>query len=535
MDSNQLLRSFRRALHTSRLYPIDGPVRGDTIRELHRVLAEGIGLRGDGLSISFLDEGAYVDGRLASPEGQTAGSALARSIFEQGVRELRFLPGLSPDELARLIDPLSRAIHGHLNPVDEDLSVLLWEADLRHIGYQLYEEQTPAEPSEPEVDAAFLIGPAYDDYVNPELAIGGTEFNDLLTRLGEDEKMGLLVSYRQEEEEEIPRKFGLLVLELLRQETDPEACPRLVQTLLEFLRALAHRGRFHHLAFFRAAVDPDRALGALERTSLETTSAWFRSPEFLYPLVDRACSSAQDQAAVLRLLSELPAVVLPDLLAHVLKTGPAPYGSPATLLLARLPREASVRLACFQDTRAEIRQAALEAAAGPEVVGSHGGEGAEEALYVREYLRDPDSRLRCTAVLALERMRSIGASSALCDALHDGESSVRLCAVRALGRRGDRAALDALLQVILSRDFDLRSPEEKQAIFLTAGQVAPAEFWPVLARTAERRALLTGRGGRRRADAALTALSLLGPSARTFLEGRWRRKRPDLLRRLDAA
>lgn len=532
MDSSHLLRLLRRALRASQLYPTEGPVHLDAVRELHAALLEAAGERTEGLAFSFLDEGLYIDGRPTAPEAEEKEISLARRMYQQGVRELRFLPELAVDELLRLLGPLSRAVHGLLDPVDEDLSLLLWEADLRHVGYQLYE--APAEETLPEAgDEALPQHPTYEEYIDRELAIGGTEVGALLTGLGEEEKLRILAGYRREEREEIPRKYAQLVLELLRGETDPAASQRILQNLLEFGRGLAQAGRFGLLGRVQAMVVQAQAVCSVEETALAQLRAWFGSGDLLIALLECPAASPEDHAAAVRLLRLTPAALFAELLARAAEQGDSCRMESA--LRARLQEDPSCRVACLGDPRAGVARAALEASVEGGSTAAAGAVAAEEVLRLRELLRDPDIAVRKRVVLALERAPVAGARAALCDALHDLLEEVRVAAAEALGRRSDRAALDPLLRILLSREFDEKSPEEKRAFFLAAGKVAPGEVWPVIARTAERRGWFPGRDGRERREAALFALSRMGPEARAFLEQRWAGRRPDLLRRLEAA
>lgn len=531
MDPIDLFRLFRRAVRASQLYPADGPVRQDAARALQQGMVQAIGSRIEGVSLSFLEEGVYVEGHPVKQEAEEGAVALARQVYEVGIRELRFLPGLGQGEILRFLDPLARALLGYLNPVDEDLSVLLWEADLRFIGYQLYEE--PPESQAPlDGPSSCASDPYFQEYVDEDLAIGGTEVHALLAKLDEQEKLGLLTRYRREEEEEIPRKYARLVLELLRSEADPAVSKQFLDGLLEFLLTLAAIGRFSLLDAIRALVDPARAVSSLEEAALLRIREWFERIPYVDHLLGTFPRSDADEAAAAGMLRSIPAAGVPDLLARALGMDPPPKRS-LSVVLDRLPVDPQARCACLRDGRPVIRRAALEAFLRESHVPSQ--DPSQDALLLREFMQDSEFQVRCRVVLALRGNSSPAARSALLNAMQDTHEEVRTSAAAALAVRGEKTALEPLLRVLLSRDFDHRSHAEKRAFFTAAGRLAPKEVWPVLARTVERRSWLSGRDLRERREAALEALTLLGPEAKAFLDRRWRERRPDLMRRLEAA
>ena len=58
--------------------------------------------------------------------------SLAFRLYRDGVRQLHFRPGFSPDELARLLEVLSIRYTG-VNQREEDVVTLLWKARFRHL------------------------------------------------------------------------------------------------------------------------------------------------------------------------------------------------------------------------------------------------------------------------------------------------------------------------------------------------------------------------------------------------------------------
>ncbi|HET7292989.1 MAG TPA: hypothetical protein VFM88_11225 [Vicinamibacteria bacterium] len=82
--------------------------------------------------------------------------SLAFRLYRDGVRQLSFRPGFSPDELARLLEVLSIRYTG-INQREEDVVTLLWKARFRHL------DVVSVEGIVPEDDAASGAAPAEPD------------------------------------------------------------------------------------------------------------------------------------------------------------------------------------------------------------------------------------------------------------------------------------------------------------------------------------------------------------------------------------
>jgi hypothetical protein len=89
-----------------------------------------------------------------------------------------------------------------------------------------------------------------------------------------------------------------------------------------------------------------------------------------------------------------------------------------------------------------------------ELLGWLGGPSDSSAL--RQALHDPDSSVRTAASASLARLGSSNAAQELCDlAVIDDDPEVRLAASRALGMLGDRSSILALVDRIESDEFDV--------------------------------------------------------------------------------
>ena len=527
MNSHQdLYLALRRALRSSLLYPEGSRARDESVERLNALLAQRLGSERDGVSVAFLDEGAYVDGAFIDPASEEDSQPVSRQVFGLGIRELRFLPGLEAHELRRLIDLLSRAIQGQLNPIDEDLAILLWESNLQHVGYLLYDHEGDdfdADNVDPVDIDPFAGDVPLNDYVDADIPIGGEQPASWVTQLTEAERLKLLGQYRREIEDEIPYKYGRLLLEILRVEIESEEVQRTSRALQEYLDALLETERFAVLQQLRDAIDPEDGASEETQEALESAAGWFEGPDLCLRAAQLQEAHPDDLAAARRFLEDVPAEVVPELLALFQDDRSPASNEVLETIRAQVRGDREILRGCLRDARPAVRRIALEEA---------GELDTTDTRLVRECAIHPDPGLRSRAMTALARSTSEDAGGVLSQALEDHEADVRLAAIRALGDRG-AASLEVLLRVIVAKDFMQRPPGEKRALFRAAGQASPQEVLPVLARLAEQRGFWPSKERKERIEAALEAVAEMGDEGYRFAQDRWSRKRSDLLRRLE--
>ncbi len=530
MDPIDLYRHFRRALRACQLYPEGSRIRMETSDRLARKIAEAIEEHVEGVSLSFLEDGAYVDGiPVPAGQGEEEADGLSDHLFNLGVREIRFLIGIHADEVLRLLEVLTRARSGELNPVDEDLSILLWESDLTHVGYLLYEEDEPeaddVSHEQLEVEEMISNEPPLDDYLATDEEIVIQEMPlSAPAGLTEAERLAVIADYRNEIAETTPLKYGRLLLEILRVENDTKEVPRLEKYLVDYLEVLMTTERFAILANLEKHLGAEGGEIDSVHLALGRARDWFLQSE-LYIRAARAHHlHPSDGEAAKGFLARVPKEVVPDLVSLCLDERSEDLAGSFEQIRVRIRESAEVQRICLSDPRPEVRKLALEESCGLD---------RETAHQVRELMTTPDPEVRVRAAWALSRTDSHEAYDGLAEALEDPEPRVRVAAAGALAQRGGAKALELLLRIVVSKNFAKKAPEEKRAFFHAAGRVSPEEVLPVLARLAEQRGFWPSRERSERAEAALEAMSRLGPEAREFLMQRWRRKRPDLLRRFE--
>lgn len=522
MEPSVFFRLLRAALRSVQLYPPDSPVVRRAAAAFHRAVAELASGRPEGMSACFLEDGTFLDGRPAGALASDEEAGTSLDLYAAGLRELRFLDDVTVDEVERLLVPLARALLGQLNPVDEDLSLQLWEEDLPHITYLLYEEPAPVEPEGSAEIAVPLSDPGVEAFLAEGSPFAAESQGALGFRLGEEERMRILTAYRHEEEPDTPFKFGRLLLEILRSEPAEAEAARTADALRDHLGALECDGRVMILRRLRDRIEPGVAASAAASQALAAIETRFRDPERLAAVLGARSFRSEDRTAAVLLAGEIPAETALDLLTALDESPAAMDVAVAEALRARLTADHELQLLCLLCPRPSLRRAALERIVPFE----------EDLRHLRELRQRAEPEWRLLAVNALARGVGSGALAALADAMDDPAPEVRMAAVEALGVRGGHAALEPLLRLVASRGFDRRAVEERRCVLLAAGRASPRDVWPVLARLAERRRGFTLLRRVWSGEPALDALAMLPEPVPTLLRERWR-ARPDLCAALD--
>ena len=518
MEPTVFFRLLRGALRSVQLYPADSPVVRRAAAAFHRAVAELASGRPEGVSVCFLDDGSYLDGRPARAlaPGDDAGSP--GDVYAAGLRELRFLDEVTVEEVESLLRPLSRALLGQLNPVDEDLSLQLWEADLPHIAYLLYEGPAPIEPEVSEEVTVEQQDPGIEAFLAEGSPFPGGSPSASGLRLAEDERMRILTAFRCEEESDLPFKFGRLLLDILRSEPAEGDTALTAEALRDHLQALQRQGRVLVLRRLRERVEPGLAASPAASRALTEIQAFFCDPALMTGLLTAQGYRAEDRAAAVLLAGEVPAETALALLVLLDDEPEALDPAVAESLRTRLAADHALQLlALAGGSRPALRRIALE-----RIVPC-----AEDLRHLRELRKHAEPEWRLLAVAAMARGGGSDPVAGLADALDDPMPEIRMAAAEALGRRGGHSALEPLLRLVAARGFDQRSVEERCCILLAAGRAAPREVWPVLARLVERRRFGRPRRWAWTGEPALEALARLPEPVPTLLRDRWR-DRPDL-------
>ena len=463
---------------------------------------------------------------------------LGWQLYKDGLRQLRFAPGVEVEEIFRLLRVINRARTLTADATD-DLLTLIWDEEFALISYAFVEvsgdamefahQRTPSDHAA----AGVVAGAARAEVLDGQQAaptaadrigrVPGTvdpdDFDGTLYFLDESEVRLIQTELEEEYHRDIDTAAIDALLDILETQREP-AVRREVLALLDDVlpaelstggfRAVAHILRELRKVAARApGLDDELHRGVLSFEDRLST------PEILEQLfrvlADSAARPSNDDVG--EVLHELKPTALPVVLAHLGRIAD-PH--------ARRTLESSVD--SIARTQPDALAALLNVGAGDALVPAISLVGrlglADHIPTIVGHLRTGDEPVRLAAVRALGELGRPTAITAIESALMDPERSIRQSALAVLVARGGSGGLLPRLEELLfggtEQDWE-RS--EWRAMFEAFATLAGATAIPKL------RDLLVPRGIFRRRgspDVRASALFALGkvrtPDARTVVE-----------------
>jgi hypothetical protein len=550
-----------------RLYPSDHPsVRTafDTLvttLDSHLESAGPLTLQVEEDALLFEDERVYT--------GEVGRDNLAFLMFRDGIRSLTFQPGVDTRELEALVDCLAHA--DQLSDSDQDFATALWGHDLVHIEYEVVD---------PFLEGDGVADDAFDDLREtvfrrmneltsvsapgleqpgaggggasaPSAGAGGrTEAEKDAEAEGdtgsEEDGGGDRFTDRPESadpgdvaltEADLERSewlvanqtsplddFAVVIMEIIG---DPSPAPFGEEAVIRSVEMLVQ----HYLD--DGDLDGlDLVMGRLSRLEQHgRRPAGFgrdlfcraATAERLTHLI--AAMSAADPAKAARIERFLRAVhqsVYPALLETLATSDDKGVRK---IVLSLLNMEGGVPVKhlwpLMNDPRWYVVRNAVQLAT---------GSGDPELIrHLERLLRHTDERVRREVIRSLDSLADVRVLPLLVRALQDEDGSVRILAVRSLGRRGARGQFPAVAAQVESRDFETRSPEEVEAFLTTFAVLGGDKAVEVLNRFWKKRVF-----GTRPMPLRLAAIQALGavssPEAKRALGEAARSGEPQLQR-----
>jgi len=528
-----LLVTLAKTFRAYQLYDENNPVRrrfGEQLRAELTALWQHV----EQLVLRIDEDHMYL-GEVAIYHSESRNDSLAFLFFKDGVREIKFLPGLEADELDRFLGVLQKA--RKLVPEGDDLLTVLWEADLRYFEYQYVDllaegvempeagpGATPAElqaaheSEEAEAAQQQSAQPAAAQEQPAPQTVKQDDFNPTLYALDKREMDYL----RGELQKELKRDTRADVL----------------NALFDRLEEPQNRARQSEVLKILYAVLPNfLSRGALVAATavLEELRRLEASPAIFDQQRIKESQQILDRVSATEAIEEL----IKALFDGTIRATPAQLGGFLQFLrggaLAPLLRASesvdhkelqAVLRKSVQGIAGRNRAAAVKllqesdpvlAAGAARLVGEMGI--AEAGPSLANLLVHSDAAVRLAAIEAAVTLKASTVAGALQERLGDGERDVRIAAARALGVLRYRPAAQTLAGMVKGKDIRTADITEKVAVFQAYGMVAEADGLTLLD------GLLNGKGflGKRepteiRAAAALALGQIPGADARSVLQ-----------------
>jgi HEAT repeat protein len=479
-----IIRTITKTVKTFNVYPKDNPIYHKFATELfekfNAFFESGDELRIDIEQYSLL----YKESEVYRSEEKT--DNLAMLLFSDGLRQITFQKGITSEEISDFIDILRFAPKSVMSD-DDDIVTLLWEKNIKNMGYTAVEDtvdddlvveeallrnDTGEEISRgPSEETGALFAPAASVFssetkVEPltesELAAFKKELSDIDEKLLLSSAVGLF--------------FGLLT-----DEEDTEAFPEIVQNI----------GRIMDIRMQRK--DLRGAIQILE--GLKGFLEVYNTPsqrEIIEQVISRAGSL--DNLQVLFGMSQDPVEIRQCLL--LLGTQSL---TQMIQVLSELNDRKQRRLLC--EILAEIGKQDIDALA--EALNNEKWYLVRNIVMVLGMTKDPDSvkhlekvlnhkdaRVRRETIRALEGISSGETKDLFIVALEDSDVAVRIAALRAL-RRLKAPGLFEVLSRNISRDELRKKPfAEKKELLETIAVLGGEEAFPLLSELFKKKGLI---------------------------------------------
>lgn len=524
----QLLAKGVRAL---RLYhPTNPAVRrfGDELGTILSKALEG----GKPLSLVVLEEALLFDGEpVYTDTDRTHG--LPFRLYQDGIREVTFRPGLEPEEIRAFLAALRAGLDARRG--EDDLVTLLWQHDLPHIGYGVVDELTaeegaPQESADPvrllrgEADRGETRQGGSPTAVAPSEARPGADTSGPRTSslppaptlLSPEMLASLQTARGAEESQPGGERLADLLLDLTAVAEECEDYPVILELLNRAVTAAVERG---DLAWatgvfweLRTLAGLGEVLPAVHRDAIGQTLARMGGEAAAAPLGTLINNGhVQDPevlAAYIQVLADEAIPALCDVLGELTDR------RDRRILCSILARRAEDRIPLLAKGLNDPRWYVVRNVAF--ILGRTGNPEAVAPL--RRVLNHPEPRVVREALHSLEALDMHRAHAFIASLLESPSRLVQVWAIEKLATLKDADIVPKLLAMVQAADFEERPFEERQRLFEALGRAGTDDLLPTLQKMLVPSRLLGRARVQERQRCAIAALGALGtPEAKALL------------------
>lgn len=495
-----LLITLGKAQRDYKTYPANHPLlvkrREELWGKLDGILAEGSGelpLRVETEALLFEDEIVY-----SVPDRR---ESIAFNLYRNGIRELRFVIGVTREEVDSLVDAMNQDF-GADDSDDEDLVTLLWTRDLPHVRYEAVDDADPTQEWVRDPNGALLqyLAAQRESTGNAkfETAIrfeGGKPARDprgdiQAIMLAPEEIAQLRTLIDDDESRDLVLQVIEILLEVLRASTDPQQARNLLKIMEAVVDISIQERTFGRAAnTLRTLSDLVPQMPHLAAT-LRGTIAKFAEPRAIKTLVE-VVSHPPDQYH--RAIDELD---LFRYLTLLTKAAVVPLAEAMGVIEDRKLRKT------FCEALAELVKADVNLLAS--LSRDNRWFVARNVAYILGLTKNPESLkiLRSLAAHPNEKVRSeairaaalmgAAAKDVVNKALDDPDRSVRMLALELIAPFRDDATPGILVAHLQEKQFDGKDAAEKKVLVFAAARVLGDHALAPLSVLLTRRRILAG-------------------------------------------
>jgi HEAT repeat protein len=478
-----IFRALTVTIKTVAIYPRDNPIYQKFASELFEKF-NSFFESADELSVGVEQYSLFYKGnRVYHSEERSENIALL--LFADGIRQLDFHKGITSEEITDFIDILRLAFRSETKD-DDDIVTLLWEKNIKNMGYSAVEDTVDDSLA---VEESLLL--AGIDRKGAEVsAIGSVSYEVPATTplaavletepLTDDELNGIKNEFSDIEENSLLSSALGIFFELLKERKETEVFPEIIQNIGKIADIRMGnrdiRGEIEILTDLRkiagsydepgqrdliAAVIDDA--GTVDKLRILFSSS--EPQDIRQYLVLLGTNSIPN---MIQLLGELQEMKQRKLLCEIL----AEFGKQESGMLSQ---------ALTDDRWYLVRNIVM-------ILGMTKEPGVVKHL--ETVIGHPNEKVRREVVKALENISSERTKDLFRVALNDEDSVIRIRALRALKKFKDPALFRRLKEKASMEELKKKSFEEKREILETLAVLGGADAFPVLSELFKKRGFI---------------------------------------------
>jgi HEAT repeat protein len=487
-SAKEVVQYLTKTTKTLQIYLPNNPIHQKFINELFEKIDRHLSQYGP-LRLRIKQFELFCSGQPVY-ENSNRMESLAFKLFIDGLRELSFHPGIEKEEVITFLEVIGK--RGEGENVDDDIVTLLWEKHLVHVKYIVVDElqgDVRAEdckelqtvpPSPDQLREMFRQETAPQPLEAPK----GVEIPSLhIFRLTDEEIRKIKAEVRGEEDLDMVAELEGILFDILRIERDPVLFGEILGIIDNIFESLLLQGDFQHarkiLEFFQEMLDPSMNLSQPLIEQIQKAKVQAGNPKrigMLEPVLNECEADRLEHFLSLMMLFE----------PHVVPSLVELLGAVDKMKARRVLCEVLIKLGADQvdffmtkleDDRWYLVRNLIY------IVGKIGDPKVLKSF--PRLMQHKDTKIRKEALHALDMIDSPKTNDLLVKVLSDPDLSNRLFALRTLAKKKAQEALEPLMDILTSREFEEKELHEKKEIFDALGRIGGDNVVPRLRRLLE--------------------------------------------------
>lgn len=479
------------AVSAARLFPSEHPTVGNFISDLYQRLTEYLDKYGE-LELG-IEEQAFTFGGTVVFHDPNPARSLPFFFFKDGMKGLGFCRGLQRGELEGFVEAV-RSVSS-LPPEEGDIVNALWEKDFPNVRYHAPDDFLETKigvgrpPLRPEVDIPSLnkgrvelSSEDLDEIRKNALSLKEQKESEgvLADPAIQEDIKSILASADDRETMEIEAllsanrqlshkdEYLSLVLELIYMEDRPEQFPAIADMLEQYHQQALQERDFRRAAkMLESLIEIKQVYAQQNRVKselIDSIIALLSRKSALVELRDSldlgSIADSEGFLEYLRLFGPRSAELLADVYEHVASHN---WRRRALDILKEIGKtDLHELIGLVQESRPALSQ---------EIIGLLSGSQDKPIItFLANIVSYRNTSVKLAAIRALGRIQDQAANKVLLGFLADQNEEVRVCALDNMKKVFDRQVLSHIFEAISGKSFSGNSEREKKALFGTLGR-----------------------------------------------------------------